>query len=597
MSKPVATRGLFFEKRALPIKGRFFRDLEGRDDGMFMNKGAGVPVVNAGGQPPAKPGDDSSKLNVGATGAPMGGSGFRGQGMGGGMYGTGDGCSDEDKEEYGTGKGKVKTAAPDPLHRAPMDSQAQRSAPVMRSAPAKGFDSKGKYDPTAGQGPIDPYTKSKENPTGGEKPKQKPKQKPKHHSSTAKRSTVADPQPAAAGPVSEGRRAQIDKILASKNSSSADDPLDLYQASMGVTEKPKGSAGKPVATVKTHGASAAAKPVASKPSTVRDLPGSAPNRSTREPAPETMSRREPAPETVSRRQGAPWQLPSGWGSAAKPASQPAVNSSTYDDQDFGGEPGSTVNGEPGGPPVTYGSSPLTASKTVKGVSQMAGTGRGLPKHAGASPTDWDADTSLPTGFHRPAKEQPEALEGGGERFHSTEDGTVIPPSNRQRHGLVEGGSMTLRATASPQMGKHASVSRFMGTSYGIEKSAYSTDAWGNAKPKKEEASAGGWLGARAGEFGHSLQSAAGGVGDFLNSGVKAVTRSPGGATLAAIIAAGLGVGGAKRLMRLGGGGAAAAAKAKAVADAAKAAKGGGIISKLMGGAAKAVAGARNFVTK
>jgi len=565
MSKKAADDGRFFEKRALPVKGRFFRDLGGRDDGMFMAKSAGSTLVN-GDQPAAQAaGNDSSKLNVGATGAPMGGSGFRGQGMGGGMYGTGDGkkvAAEAPLSPPGGAAGATRITA----NQKPIDPYSAQPTPVRSSGPAKGFDRGGKYDPTAGQQPINPYEKSKENPTGGEKPKAH------HHARTAKRATVADLQPGAAKPMSSARRAKVDNILASKNSSSADDPLDVYQASMGVTEKAKPAA-KPAAKSEAK----------AKPATVRDLPGgSKPTQNSTRPEPaQNSSRREPVVNS-SRREGAPWQPTSGWGSYKPPAGlRTEPNSSSMDE----------VNSSPMDDEQSVNSSPLAVSKEVKSISKMSS----------ASPSDWDADTSLPTGFHRPAKLQPEALEDGGERFHSTEDGTVIPSSNRQRHGLVEGGSMSLRATSSPQMGKHASVGRFLGTSYGIEKGAASSmppmpSYYSSDKPSNE-ATGGSWLGNRASEFGSSLKRAVGGIGDMASQGVKSITQSPVGATVAALVAAKMGLGGAKKIMRLGAG-AKAAEKAMLAAKAAKAAGGGAsFMSRLMGGAAKAVAGARNFVTK
>jgi len=212
---------------------------------------------------------------------------------------------------------------------------------------------------------------------------------------------------------------------------------------------------------------------------------------------------------------------------------------------------------------------------------MYGTGKGVAKKAGAAPSDWDADTSLPTGFHRPASEQPNELESGGERFHDTSDGTVAQPSNRHRHGLVEGGAMTMRATSSSQMGKHASAPRFLGTSYGIEKSAFASG------PEPGKAKGSEWVGRRADEFTGSLRNAAGGVGDFLDSGVKAVTRSPVGATLATLLAARMGLGGIKRIGRL--------AKGKPPTPPPSAAS--GFVGKLRAAAGRAVLNARNFVTK
>jgi len=99
----------------------------------------------------------------------------------------------------------------------------------------------------------------------------------------------------------------------------------------------------------------------------------------------------------------------------------------------------------------------------------------IDKLSAASPSDWDADSGLPVGFHRPAAEPPEGndgLEAGGTRFlDSDADGPLQSAPTGTRHGLTETGGMTMKATSSPQMGKHASVSRFMGTSHGIQKTA------------------------------------------------------------------------------------------------------------------------------
>lgn len=127
--------------------------------------------------------------------------------------------------------------------------------------------------------------------------------------------------------------------------------------------------------------------------------------------------------------------------------------------------------------------PDSDAQVALGKEQGAGiygSGEGLrerireggEKKAGAAPSDWDADSGLPTGFHRPASSQPEALESGGDRFNAT---TADGPRMTARNGLVEGGKMRVRKNSGHQMGKHASVQsgarRFMGTSLDIEKSA------------------------------------------------------------------------------------------------------------------------------
>src|SRR5579859_3586 len=81
------------------------------------------------------------------------------------------------------------------------------------------------------------------------------------------------------------------------------------------------------------------------------------------------------------------------------------------------------------------------------------------KAASPDPTFlWDEPVA--DGFHRPAREQPEALEYGGERFHASDanagTGVVTEPAAGAGAGA---------APAAP-MGKHASPSlRFLGTSF------------------------------------------------------------------------------------------------------------------------------------
>ena len=88
---------------------------------------------------------------------------------------------------------------------------------------------------------------------------------------------------------------------------------------------------------------------------------------------------------------------------------------------------------------------------------MFGTGQGATKRASASPSDGDIDLNgagLPTGFHRPASEQPDQLESGGTRFQSSEAryGTG--------HGVVEAGRLRMGKGRSHAMGKHAHMLMF-----------------------------------------------------------------------------------------------------------------------------------------
>lgn len=156
-------------------------------------------------------------------------------------------------------------------------------------------------------------------------------------------------------------------------------------------------------------------------------------------------------------------------------------------------------------------------------------GKGAAKTAARSPNDWDDSTGIPTGFHRPAIEQPKDLEAGGERFHSTEaKAPDFGAANEQRHGVVEGGSMHTRPTTGHQMGKHASP-RFLGTSF--QKSAFTSSADDYVNRGKSYASG------IANQAGNSLETAGKDAVGALDRGVKGVASSP----LAMTIAAGLGI--------------------------------------------------------
>jgi hypothetical protein len=186
---------------------------------------------------------------------------------------------------------------------------------------------------------------------------------------------------------------------------------------------------------------------------------------------------------------------------------------------------------------------------LKALLAKAGPGstRSAVKVAAPAPSDWDSDASLPTGFHRPARSQPEALESGGERFFATDAKSADHGSGASRtHGLVEGGGMSVRATSTHQMGKHASMRatphRFMGTSF--SKEALDADAARN------------YAGERGEEFKDSLGKAYDTVKSHAGEGVKAITKSPWGAALATLVAGKVGLGalksGGRGLARLAG---------------------------------------------
>jgi hypothetical protein len=162
-----------------------------------------------------------------------------------------------------------------------------------------------------------------------------------------------------------------------------------------------------------------------------------------------------------------------------------------------------------------------------------GTGKGLKKKADeekdAAPSPTTEDLVLPTGFHRPTKMQPEALEDGGERFHNTDAAVAdFGVGKGLTHSLVEGGRM--RQTGGSQIGKHAAVEppRFLGTPY-AKVAVEMKDVESTAESAKQ------WGGARAGEFKKSVGEGAGKAVDLAGEGVKKITQSP----LASIIAAGL----------------------------------------------------------
>jgi hypothetical protein len=183
---------------------------------------------------------------------------------------------------------------------------------------------------------------------------------------------------------------------------------------------------------------------------------------------------------------------------------------------------------------------------------LYGTGKGMKKKAGASPTDWNSDSSMPTGFHRPTHIQPESLEAGGERFHATESNSVVPEVDRQRHSLVEGGRMSARPTSSPQMGKQAFSIGEIGDYAGRAANYVSDKAQEGASYIKRNAPdvasrAGDYAAARGREIGQSLkrvlpqakEEASAGAGK-IDETIRGLTTSPVGAAMLA--AAGLGVG-------------------------------------------------------
>jgi len=179
---------------------------------------------------------------------------------------------------------------------------------------------------------------------------------------------------------------------------------------------------------------------------------------------------------------------------------------------------------------------VSLGMTGKPVSGMGYRGEGMSgetKHAAPSPNDWDADSGIPVGFHRPTDQQPEALEAGGERFHSTEVSNPSFAGRGVRHGLTETGGISRSADMSHQVGKHASATppRFLGTSL------------------TKTATVESYVRERAREGRSSLDKLRRNAEDIADKGVKSVTKSPMAMGIAALLAARLGMRGLKGVGR------------------------------------------------
>lgn len=145
--------------------------------------------------------------------------------------------------------------------------------------------------------------------------------------------------------------------------------------------------------------------------------------------------------------------------------------------------------------------------------------------------DIDADP-ISTGFHRPAKEQPEALEAGGDRFHAS---NVLPTSSGTdgiKHGVNEGGSLSVDSSTNPSMKKTA-CPRFLGT--GFAKEAYSMD---DAKSDASNAasSAGDFAKEQGGQLLDSAKEGVSTLGGAAKDAVGSIAKNK----WAALVAAGLG---------------------------------------------------------
>lgn len=165
------------------------------------------------------------------------------------------------------------------------------------------------------------------------------------------------------------------------------------------------------------------------------------------------------------------------------------------------------------------------------------------------------DEPVADGFHRPAREQPEALEHGGERFHASDanygTGTGL------MHGAVDHAAERPAAAAHSALGKHAAaLPRFGGTSF--EKSALSwptqkglgqaydkvKDVGGDALEQGKEL--GGKILDRAGRYGgqavQTLKGSGEGLGESVDEALDSASRHPLGA---AAMLGGAGILGAK----------------------------------------------------
>lgn len=154
--------------------------------------------------------------------------------------------------------------------------------------------------------------------------------------------------------------------------------------------------------------------------------------------------------------------------------------------------------------------PKRPRPSLKSMFNIAGPGKTRPavKVASAAPSDWEADVGIATGFHRPAKEQPESLETGGERFHSSLAKTPgAGAAAGVRHGVREGGSLSLPASSTSNLGKHA------------------VD-WESVKNYSK---------ARLDEAKDSLSSGAGDLSETADKAIRGITHSPAGTAIAGLV--------------------------------------------------------------
>ena len=177
----------------------------------------------------------------------------------------------------------------------------------------------------------------------------------------------------------------------------------------------------------------------------------------------------------------------------------------------------------------------------------------IEKTSAKTPNEWEADSGLPIGFHRPAHPPEEGLDGveaGGERFFSTDvkdpmygTGTTGVP-----YGVNES-YMKVNPLTGHQLGKHAAAlpPRFLGTPYGISKVAKDI----NSTAEEYAGKAGSWGGSTGSKLLSSAKKGWGQAAAKIDEGIQNVAGDPTKAGIAALVG---GVLAAKGLGRLGRGG-------------------------------------------
>lgn len=165
-------------------------------------------------------------------------------------------------------------------------------------------------------------------------------------------------------------------------------------------------------------------------------------------------------------------------------------------------------------------------------------------HKQAAISDWtnftddeDGPGPLPTGFHRPANTQPEALEAGGERFNDSQDDAGTGGGIQQ--STAGDAKISPPANGGAQMGKNASVTpaaprRFLGTSFEKRALPSADDVYDKAKSVGSDVASG------AKDWASQVGSSAGDAASSLGSSAKDALNSVANNKWAALAALGLG---------------------------------------------------------